>query len=262
MYKTLNNYVNCNDCLSYKYSAASLLQPYKKPELNAYSIGTPTYKAMSLKDATNDFLNNYIRNASKFYNTTKISNLRKDLNVTREGLTKIIKNNNITLEDISNTLTNNKNYFITNYSLDEIKDPMQRYFVENATKKGFNLKKDIGLFKRTYANNMARTFGFYNATKNIGFYEAIKLDPKEIIKYGINEAAQTLGITKRRMQDLVKDYYTTVKLPLEKILNEQKEQPKIIDFSIHKKTQLEKHKIKEMKEKERIDKLKQELKVA
>lgn len=247
-------YNGCKDCFGYKFSAASLLQPYQKPELEAYSQNTPTYNAMPLKEATNDFLNNYIRSASKYYNTTQINALRKNMNVTREGLTNLIKKTGTSLDDISEELNKNSDYFI-NDPTDEVKDPIEKYLIQSASGRGFNLKEDTALFKRTYANNMARTFGFYNASKDIGYQRAIELDTKDIIKYGINDAAETLGITPRRMQDLVKDYYISVKNPnveTETTAEENKEKqqgPSLIERESEAERS-EKQRIKELKERE------------
>ncbi|MFW6014536.1 MAG: hypothetical protein ACOCQG_05145 [Candidatus Nanoarchaeia archaeon] len=252
MDKGIKDYKGCTDCLSYKYSAASLLQPYKQPELEAYSQGTPTYLAMPLKDATNDFLSNYIRSASKYYNTAQISSLRKNMDVTREGLTKIIEKTGTNLDDISNTLNKNTDYFIKNDPACEVKDPIEKYFIQTAGSKGFDLKEDTALFKRTYANNTARTFGFYNAAKELGYEKANKLDTKEVIKYGINDAAETLGITPRRLHDLVKDYYVSIKSP--ETANKQDESETTLEFLFAKKEESETEKA----EKERLRQIEQE----
>ncbi|MFP4403572.1 MAG: hypothetical protein ACLFPJ_04435 [Candidatus Woesearchaeota archaeon] len=266
MYKAISNYNACNDCLSHKYSKASLLQPYKKLEMDAYLNQTPTYSAMPLKTATNYFLNNYIRSASKFYNTTKITDLRKNLNVTREGLSKIIKKTNTSLDDIAKTVNNsaNTNYFTTNFTTNfvtnfknDIKDPIERYFALNASKNGFDLKEDTSLFKQTYANNVARTFGFYNAAKEFGYDVAIELKQNEVIKHGINDAAKALKISTRRMQDFVKQYYTGVKGSIEKIITDENIDEFKADSFKQKETELEKaekQRVKEIKQNEQKEK--------
>lgn len=247
-------YQGCKDCLSHKYSAASLLQPYKEPDLEAYTGKTPTYNAMPLKEATNDFLNNYIRSASKYYNTTQINALRKNMNVTREGLTNLIKKTGTSLDDISDELNKNTDYFIKNDPMDEVRDPIEKYLIQSASEKGFNLKEDTALFKRTYANNMARTIGFSYAAEKFGYNNAKELNQREVIKYGINDAAEILGITPRRIQDLVNEYYISFKNQTdEKTSVENKETPQQFSF-VEKENEVERaerERINELKEKER-----------
>ena len=210
----MQDYNNCMECLGYKGEAASLMQPYHDVDMEAFSQKTPTYNSMKLKDATKEFLKDYINSAAVDYGTTTKSQLRKNLNMTREGLTKLIKGINAEegLEDISEKIGENSQYFMQDDLLGAPKDPISRYFVQEARKnpEGYDLKRDVAQFKRTYANNMARTFGFYNASKNIGYENAIELDTRDVIKYGMNDAAETLGISKRRMLDLVKDYYKSL----------------------------------------------------
>lgn len=207
--------MGCESCKTYKMEAASQLQPYFPVNYESFTKKSPTYSAMSLKDATKEFVNNYITTVALDYRTTKRNELRKNVGMTREGLTNLIKNTetNKSLEEISEKLENNPNYAFDEDPIKQINDPISKYFVEEARKtpEGYNLKRDIAGFKRTYANNRVRTVGFYNAAKELGYDKALQLDTNDILNYGLDDAAKTLDISKRRLHDLVKEYYTQVK---------------------------------------------------
>ncbi len=204
------DYKVCTGCHEYRGEVASLIQPYHPVDMDAFSQKTPTYKTMNLKDATKDFLRDYINCAATDYGTTTTSQLRKNLKMTREGLTKLIRgiNSENSLADISEKVEGHEDGLNNEGHINVPRDPIAKYFVQEARKnpEGYDIKRDVAQFKKTYVNNTVRTFGFYNAFKELGFEEASNLETREIINYGIDEAAESLGLSRRRVQDLVKAY--------------------------------------------------------
>lgn len=243
---------DCVNCTSYKTESASLLQPFHPVDYNAFSEKTPTYNNLSLKDATKEFLKGYIPTAAKDYATTMRTQISDEVNTTREGLTKLIKNTGIDskLEDVSETLKENPQYYMENDPIQEIRDPITKYVLNDARHNGYDLKQHVKDFKHTYANNMAKTYGFRNAVMELGYDKALELDTKEVIRYGVDDAAETLGISKRRMHDFVKDYY------INHVESQDKPEDELSRMREAKKA--EQQRINEIKEQERIDNEKSE----